>query len=82
MAGEGEFTNPNLLLYVSDHATFAGPQDLDDQLNRLHIAQKRKWDAEKRKQDLVKAIESGVMVQKSKDGKSMVREHRLVAKLY
>lgn len=74
MAGKGEWAAPNLLLYVSDHAPFIAPQEFDEQLNRLHISQKRK-------RGLVKASEHGVVVHKSKDGKNLIREHRVVARL-
>ncbi|KAF3046022.1 hypothetical protein E8E12_010385 [Didymella heteroderae] len=74
MAGEGEWAIPNMLLYVSDHAPLAGPQTLDDQLNRLHIAQRRK-------RDFDKATKPGVIVHKSSDGKNLIREHRMVARL-
>jgi hypothetical protein len=74
MGGEAEWANPNILLYVSDHAPIAGPKEFDEQLNRLHIAQKRK-------RDLVKAANHGVVVHKSKDGKNVIREHKVMAKL-
>ncbi|KAJ4373529.1 Mitochondrial import inner membrane translocase subunit tim8 [Didymella sp. IMI 355093] len=73
MAGEGEWANPNLLLYVSNHAPLAGPQTLDDQLNRLHIAQKRK-------RDPGSTIVAPV-VHTSSDGKNVIREHRVIARL-
>ncbi|KAJ4411532.1 Mitochondrial import inner membrane translocase subunit tim8 [Didymella pomorum] len=72
--GKNAWAEPNILFYVSDHAPIAGPREFDDQLNRLHISQKRK-------RDLTKAQKEGVVVHKSKDGKNVIREHRMVAKL-
>jgi len=74
MAGQGEYAHPNLLLYVSDHALIDETQTLDDQLNRLHFAQKRK-------RDLAKVQKEGIVVHKSSDGKNVIREHRIVATL-
>ncbi|KAF3054125.1 hypothetical protein E8E11_011824 [Didymella keratinophila] len=74
MSGEDEWAEPNILFYVSDHAPIAGPREFDDQLNRLHISQKRK-------RDLVEAAKRSVVVHKSEDGKSVIREHRMAAKL-
>lgn len=71
--GSGVWANPNLLLYVSDHAPLAGPQTLDEQLDRLRIAQKRK-------RDLVSTTEAPVL-HTSNDGRNIIREHRMVARL-
>ena len=65
-----------MLFYVSDHATFEGPEPqrrLDEQLDKLHIAQRRK-------RDLAKRGEAGV-VYKSDDGRNMIREHVIKARL-
>ena len=74
MAGQGEYAHPNLLLYVTDHPPIAGPSDLDEQLNRLHISRKRK-------RDLAEAQKDDIVVHKRKDGKNVIREHGMVTKL-
>ena len=76
MAGSGIWANPNILLYVSDRAPFEGPEPqrrLDEQLKNLHIVQRRK-------RDMDATQESGV-VHKSKDGRNVVREHVIMARL-
>jgi hypothetical protein len=76
MAGEGEWALPNMLFYVSDHATFEGPEpqrQLDEQLDKLYIAQRRK-------RGLSRAFDPRV-VHSSKDGKNVIREHVIKAML-
>lgn len=76
MAGEGEWALPNILFYVSDCPTFEGQDSLkriEEQLNKLSIAQlqRRDW----------KEIADPNIVHKSKDGKNVIREHVVMAKL-
>ncbi|KZM28694.1 Mitochondrial import inner membrane translocase subunit tim8 [Ascochyta rabiei] len=76
MAGQGEWALPNVLFYVSDHATLEGegPQRLlDEQLENLHISQRRKRDTYDTPKPKV--------VHRSKDGKNVIREHVFMARL-
>ncbi|KAJ4347557.1 Mitochondrial import inner membrane translocase subunit tim8 [Ascochyta clinopodiicola] len=67
MAGQGEWALPNVLFYVSDHATFEGQESqhrLDEQLKDLHFTQRRKREMH----DTIKPE----VVYKSKDGKNVI----------
>ena len=77
MAGQGEWALPNILFYVSDRATFEGPDPqrrLDEQLEQLHVAQ-----CQKRNLDEVR--EAAGIVYESEDGRNVVREHFVITKL-
>ena len=76
MAGSGVWANPNILFYVSDRAPFEGedPQRLlEEQLDDLHIAQRRR-------RGLVSVTKPGV-VRTSSDGRNVEREHVIMARL-
>lgn len=80
MAGQGEWALPNILFYVSDHATFEGPEpekQLDKQLEKLHVAQRHKRELSK---PFSKAFEPGVR-HRSEDDKKLIREHVVKARL-
>ncbi|KAH6639023.1 hypothetical protein C7974DRAFT_410019 [Boeremia exigua] len=75
-AGTGVYATPNILFYVTDRNPFEGvePQGrLDEQLGALQAVQLRK-------RDLLCGWKRGV-VHRSEDGKSMVRNHVILAKL-
>ena len=79
MAGQGQWALPNILFYVSEHPTFDGPEPqrlLDEAMNKLHIAQRRKRGLDIAKEEDRKA---GVVF-RSEDGRNVVREH-VVARL-
>lgn len=77
MAGQGEWALPNILFYVSDRATFEGPDPqrrLDEQLEQLHVAQRQK-------RNLDEVREAAGIVYESEDGRNVVREHFVITKL-
>lgn len=74
MTGRGAFEMPSLLFYVSDRAPYEGPQQLEDQLEKINVEDRR------RKRDLVQPEEPGVVF-RSEDGKNVLREHRIMAML-
>jgi hypothetical protein len=76
MAGQGEWALPNILFYVSDRATFEGPEPqrrLDEQLEQLHVAQRRE-------RDLDEVRKAAGTVYETDDGRNVVREHVVTAK--
>lgn len=76
MAGSGVWANPNILFYVSDKAPFDGPEpqrQLEEQLDDLHIVQRRKRD--------ITAIKKPEAVRISSDGHHILRKHIIMAKL-
>lgn len=65
-----------MLFYVSDHDAFEAPEQqrqLLEQLENLHIQQRRK-------RDVVARPELGV-VYESEDGRNVIREHVIRARL-
>ncbi|KAJ4311116.1 Mitochondrial import inner membrane translocase subunit tim8 [Neodidymelliopsis sp. IMI 364377] len=77
---EDGWTLPNILLYVSEHATFEGPnpeQRFDDSLEQLLRAQRRKRASP---EQFMGGVEPEVK-HTSEDGKNVIREHVVKARL-
>ncbi|KAJ4993439.1 hypothetical protein SVAN01_00987 [Stagonosporopsis vannaccii] len=77
-AGAGVWASPNILFYVSDRNPFEGAdpqQQLEQQMDDLDAAKRKR-----RKRDL-KVTQVSSVVHTSLNGKNMIREHVIMARL-
>lgn len=73
MAGSGIWANPNMLFYVSDEPPFDGQEQINEQIDDLQIVEQRRRD--------LSAIHGAGSLRESLDGRNLIREHRVFAKL-
>lgn len=79
-SGDGVWANPNILFYITDRNPWEGSdsqQQLEQQMDEINIAYTQR---RRRKRGLAADGEAGIG-HTSQDGKSVVREHIMLARL-